>query len=75
MHARPAMKITHLAQQFQAEVVLEKDGVQANARDLLAVLTLDCPQGARLVVRATGPDAAEAALAVSRLFAQKFSET
>jgi len=75
MHARPAMKITRLAQQFEAEVVLEKDGVQANARDLLAILTLDCPQGTRLVVRATGPDAAEAALAVSRLFAQKFTET
>lgn len=75
LHARPAMKIMQLAQQFQSEVILEKDGVQASARDLLAILTLDCPQGSRLVLRAVGPDAAEAALALSRLFAQKFGET
>jgi len=74
LHARPAMKIMKLAQQFQSQVYLEKDGVQASARDLLALLTLDCPQGSRLVVRAVGPDAAEAALAISRLFIQKFGE-
>jgi phosphocarrier protein len=75
IHARPAMKITNLALQFEADLVLEKDGVQVNARDLLAILTLDCPQGTRLVVRATGADAGEAALAVCRLFARKFSES
>ena len=74
LHARPAMKITRLAQQFESQLVLEKDGLQADARDLLAILTLDCPQGTRLVVRATGPDAPEATLAVSHLFARKFGE-
>lgn len=74
LHARPAMKIAHAAQQFESHLVLEKDGIQANARDLLSILTLDCPQGTRLVLRANGPDAGEAALAVSRLFARKFDE-
>lgn len=75
LHARPAMKITNLAQQFQADLVLEKDGLQVNARDLLAILTLDCPQGTRLMVKATGPEAAEAVLSVCRLFARKFDES
>ena len=74
LHARPAMKITNLAQQFESELLLEKDGRQADARDLLALLTLDCPPGTRLVLKATGPDAPEAALAVGRLFARKFGE-
>jgi phosphotransferase system HPr (HPr) family protein len=74
LHARPAMKISTLVQQFEAKVVLEKDGMQVDARDLLALLTLDCPQGTRLVVRATGPEAREAAQAVVRLFARKFGE-
>jgi len=74
LHARPAMKITNLAKQFECQLVLEKDGQQADARDLLAILTLDCPQGTRLVLRATGADAPEAALAVGRLFARNFSE-
>jgi phosphocarrier protein HPr len=75
IHARPAMKITNLALQYQADLVLEKDSVEVNARDLLAILTLDCPQGTRLILRASGPDANEAALAVSHLFARKFGES
>jgi phosphotransferase system HPr (HPr) family protein len=67
IHARPAMKITNLA--------LEKDSVAVSARDLLAILTLDCPQGTRLVLKASGSDASEAALAVCQLFARKFGET
>jgi phosphotransferase system HPr (HPr) family protein len=75
LHARPAMKITNLAMQFKSDLVLEKDSLQANARDLLSILTLDCPQGTRLVVKASGPDAHEAALAVCQLFARKFGES
>jgi phosphocarrier protein HPr len=75
IHARPAMKITSLALQFQADLVLEKDSTQVSARDLLGILTLDCPQGTRLVLKACGPDASEAALAVGQLFARKFGET
>ena len=75
LHARPAMKITNLALQFEADLTLEKDGLQVNARDLLAILTLDCPQGTRLVLKASGADASEAALAVCQLFARKFGES
>ncbi len=75
IHARPASQILHLAQQFQAEIVLEKDGCAANAREILALLALDCPQGTRLVVRAKGADARDAAHAMVKLFARKFGET
>jgi phosphocarrier protein HPr len=75
LHARPAMKITNLALQFEADLTLEKDGLQVNARDLLAILTLDCPQGTRLVLKASGADASEAALAICQLFARKFAES
>jgi phosphotransferase system HPr (HPr) family protein len=75
LHARPAMKITNLAHQYEADLVLEKDGVQVSARDLLGILALDCPQGTRLVLKASGPDASEAVLSVCRLFARKFGES
>lgn len=74
LHARPVAQITMLAQKFDGEIILEKDGVRANARDLLALLALDCPQGTRLVLRATGPQAQEAAAALFSLFASKFGE-
>ncbi len=74
LHARPAAKITGLAQQFDATVTLEKDGFKADARDLLALLALDCPQGSRLVLKAKGPEAREAAAAIAALFARKLGE-
>ncbi len=74
LHARPVARIATAAQQFEAEITLEKDGLVANARDLLAVLALDCPQGTRLVLRATGPQAREAASQIAALFARKFGE-
>jgi phosphocarrier protein len=75
LHARPVAKITALAQTFDADITLEKDGEVANARELLGILALDCPQGTRLVLRASGPQAREAAMAIASLFARKFGET
>ena len=76
LHARPVAKITALAQSYEAtSITLEKDGVVADARDLLAILSLDCPQGSRIVLRASGPQAREAAMMMASLFARKFGET
>ncbi|MFZ5447705.1 MAG: HPr family phosphocarrier protein [Thermodesulfobacteriota bacterium] len=74
LHARPAAKIATAAKGFEAEITLEKDGVEVNARDLLDVLALDCPQGTRLVLRTRGPQAREAATFIGSLFARKFEE-
>ena len=74
LHARPVARITALAGAFNAEITLEKDGVVVDARELLAILSLDCPQGTRLVLRATGPQAREAVSAIASLFARKFEE-
>lgn len=75
IHARPASQIMSLAGQFDATVILEKDGFQANARELLSLLALDSPQGTRLVIKTSGPEAREAAQALAGLFARKFGET
>ncbi len=75
LHARPAVKIATLAQQFEANIILEKDGATANARELLSILALDCPQGTRLVLKADGPQAREALMALTGLFARKFGES
>jgi len=76
LHARPVAKIIALAQQFEGTAItLEKDGAKADARNMLSILALDCPQGTRLVVKAVGPQAREAAAVISGLFARKFGET
>ena len=74
LHARPAAKIATASRQFEADIVLEKDGLEVNAQDLLDVLAMDCPQGTRLVLRTRGPQAREAASFIAALFARKFEE-
>lgn len=75
LHARPAAQLMNLAKQFDATIILEKDDFQAEAKELLSLLALDCSPGTRLVIRASGPEAREAAQAVANLFARKFGES
>jgi phosphocarrier protein HPr len=74
IHARVAAKLVETAHRFQSEIFLEKDGVEVNARSILGILTLFCPRGSRLTIRAEGADADEAMEAFSRLIAGKFGE-
>lgn len=75
VHARVAAKLVETASRFQSEVVLEKDGLEVNSRSILGILTLFCPYGSRLTIRATGVDAKEAIEAFVRLIEDKFGET
>lgn len=74
IHARVAAKLVETARRFQAEVFLEKDGLEVNGRSILGILTLFCPQGSRLTVRTEGVDADAAMEALAALIAEKFGE-
>jgi phosphocarrier protein HPr len=75
IHARVAAKIVEMANRFQAEVFLEKDGIEVNGRSILEILTLYCPQGSRLTIRVEGVDAGDAIAAFAGLIEAKFGET
>jgi phosphocarrier protein HPr len=74
IHARVAAKLVETANRFQAEITLEKDGVEVNGRSILGILALYCPQGSRLTIRVSGVDAGEAIAALARLIEAKFGE-
>ena len=74
LHARVAAKLVQVATKFKSKIYFEKDGWEVNGRSLLGILTLDCPQGSHLIVRAEGMDAAEAIAALSQLIENKFDE-
>jgi len=74
IHARVAAKLVETANRFQADIFLEKDGVEVNGRSILGILTLFCPRGSRLTIRAEGADAEKAMEAFARLITEKFGE-
>lgn len=74
LHARPAGKISQEAQRYAAAITVHSSGIEADAKSILDLLTLAAPQGTELVLRAQGPDAAEAISALARLFEDMFGE-
>ncbi|MCL2669621.1 MAG: HPr family phosphocarrier protein [Syntrophaceae bacterium] len=74
IHARAAARLVETANRYQAEISLMKDSHEVSGRSILDILTLACPQGHHLTVRAEGEDAAEAMEALAQLIEGKFGE-
>ncbi len=74
LHARAASKIVQTSNQFESRIRIIKNGREADAKSMLGILTLCCPQGTRVEVWVEGKDAAEALTALTVLFDDKFGE-
>jgi phosphocarrier protein len=74
LHARAAAKIVQTSSQFQSRILIIKNGREADAKSMLDIMTLSCPQGTRIELCAEGKDAAEALTALAVLFDTKFGE-
>jgi phosphocarrier protein len=75
IHARVAAQIVKVASEFESEVWLIKDGIWANGKSILDIMTLICPQGTRIRLLVEGQDANDALSALAALFQNKFGET
>jgi phosphotransferase system HPr (HPr) family protein len=60
LHVRPAKQIVEAAKTFACDIALEKDGKRANAKSLVAVLSLGAKYGEEITVIAEGERAEEA---------------
>lgn len=74
LHARASMKLISLASRFESEIFLHFASSQADAKDILAVMSLGASQGAEIEVSAAGPDEAEALNRITELFQNRFGE-
>ena len=66
--------LVKLANRFQSEISLAKDGMEVSAKSIMGLLTLEGHQGAVITVTAQGDDAEEAVQAMRDLFDRKFDE-
>jgi phosphocarrier protein HPr len=74
LHARPAARIVRLANTFEAEIELSKDGVEVNGKSIMGVMMLAAECGSSITIRAKGPDAEQAVTALTSLVAEGFGE-
>lgn len=74
VHARPAAMFVKVANRFQCEIMVEKDGEMVNGKSIMGLMMLAAGPGSKLHVRASGPDASEAVAELELLLKRKFDE-
>ena len=74
LHARAAAKLVDLANRYEAQIIVSKDGQAADAKSIMGVLLLCGQQGAQITFRALGADASVALEALCALVEDGFGE-
>lgn len=74
LHLRAASTLAQSLKAFESSVTLTRGRQQANAKSVTSMIMLGAGLGAKLKVKAEGPDADEALAVVRDLFEQRFGE-
>jgi len=74
LHARPAALIANHASRFESEIHLTVDSREANAKSVLAVMSLAAVVGSLLRIRADGNDQEEAVATLAQLVEEGFKD-
>jgi phosphocarrier protein len=74
LNARACAKIVQLAEKYQCDVSLARNGRKVNAKSLMGVMMLAAGKGSRVVLETEGPDETEALDAIVALIAGHLGE-
>lgn len=74
LHARPAALFVQTAGKYQSEISVYCEGRSANAKSILAVMTLGAENGSVIKIAADGQDEDQAIDALVDLVSSKFGD-
>jgi phosphocarrier protein HPr len=74
LHARPAARFVKEAKSFGSDIVVIKDGREANAKSSLKLMTLGAKHGDKVVIRAEGEDEGAAVDALVAILSEEEEE-
>lgn len=76
IHARPAAMIVRIANKFDVDLWVEKDGEQVNGKSIMGLMMLAAGQGSKLRFIATGDESTANSMLeeMSALFERRFDE-
>ena len=74
IHARPAAMFVKLANRFECQVFVEKDGETVNGKSIMGLMMLAAGPGSKVTVHAHGHDAHQALVEIETLINRKFDE-
>jgi len=71
LHMRPAMRFVDIANRFESDITVSNGETQVDGKSIMQVTMLAATFGAKLKVRAEGPDARDAVDALRELVEDK----
>ena len=74
LHARASAKFVKVAQEFEAEIRVTKDGSSVGGTSIMGLMMLAAATGCEINVSAQGSDAENALEAIKELVENKFGE-
>lgn len=74
LHARASARFVRLAESFDADIRVEKDGTEVCGTSIMGLMLLAAARGDGIRVRACGREAKAAIEALSRLVEDRFEE-
>jgi phosphocarrier protein len=74
LHARASAKLTQIANQFESDIWIEKNGKKVNAKSIMGVMMLAASQGSNIIITTEGLDEKEALDSIVTLINDFFGE-
>jgi phosphocarrier protein len=74
IHARPAAMFVKIANRYDCDILVEKDGELVNGKSIMGLMMLAAGPGSRIHVQADGADAPQALSELESLVQRKFDE-
>ncbi|MDR2391359.1 MAG: HPr family phosphocarrier protein [Planctomycetota bacterium] len=71
-HVRPSTQFMQKAKEFQSNVTVEANGVMADGKSIMQLMTLCAVRGTKIRITAIGPDAGQATEALAELIRKRF---
>ena len=74
LHARASARFVEVVENFESDVIVEKDGLEASGSSIMGLLMLAASKGTTIKVTSKGNDSEELTLALDNLIKSKFGE-
>jgi phosphocarrier protein len=74
LHARPAARLVKVTSKFNSDIQIVKDGLVANGKSIMGLMTLAAEPGSEIEVIISGEDKDAAMAAIEELIENNFYE-
>ncbi len=74
LHARPAALFVQTTNRFKSSVKVRKGDQEVDGKSIMGLMMLAAEEGAKVLIRADGPDEQDVLNALEKLFLNRFDE-